>query len=125
MPRERWGGYASNSAMARFVTKGTRVTPRLGTHTIVLIAVVGVTLASAFTRATPEMVAATAAPDSPDSGQAAPAQRTLELGTRAAAAPELSVTQGADQRTSLAFNPRLGLPQWLRAIKDAPLWSSA
>src|SRR3979409_1136923 len=98
LPRRPGGGYASSSSMARFVTKGARVTPRLGTHTIVLIAVVGVTLASAFTRTAPEMVVATVAAASPDTGQALPAQRTLELETRTAAAPELSVTQGADQR---------------------------
>jgi hypothetical protein len=91
---------------------------------IVLSAVVGVTLASAFTRATPELVVAIVASDSAESGQAVPAQRALELDTRAAA-PALPVTQGADQRQSLAFNPRQGLPQWLRAIKDAPLWSGS
>src|SRR5205823_10844993 len=101
-----------------------RVNPRLGTHTTVLIAVVGVTLASAFTRPAAEMVVATVASDSSDSGQTLPTQRALEIDTRAAA-PAVPVAQGADQRQSLAFNPRLGLPQWLRTIKDAPLWSGA
>jgi hypothetical protein len=124
MPREHRSGYPSNSSMARFVTKDPRLNPRLGTHSIVLIAVVGVTLASAFTRPAPEMVMATVASDSSESDQALPAQRALQIDTRTAAVA-VPVTQGVDQRQSLAFNPRQGLPQWLRAIKDAPLWSGA
>src|SRR2546422_6606642 len=125
MPRQRRGGYASNSVMARLVTKAVRVTPRLGTHTIVLIAVVSVVLASAYTRATPQIVVASVAADSPDSRQALPAQRALDIDARTALPRAVSATQGTDQRQSLAFNPRQGLPQWLRAIKDAPLWSGA
>src|SRR5712691_4915125 len=113
MPRQHQGGYASSSAMARFVTKVPGLTPRLATHTIVLIAVVGVTLASAFTRATPEMVVATVGSEPSDSGQGLPAQRALEIDTRAAlpraalpraalpraaAQPAAAVTQGGDQR---------------------------
>ena len=111
--------------MARFVTVGFGLHPRLGKHTIALSAVVGVTLASAFTRAAPEMVVASVASDSSEAGQGLPAQRALELDTRAAAPDAVPVTQGADQRVALAFNPRQGLPQWLHAIKDAPMWSGA
>ncbi len=124
MPRQRRGGYPSTSPMARFVTKDPRLNRRLGTHAIILIAVVGVTLTSAFAGPAHEMVVAVVASDSPQSGQTLPAQRTLELDARATA-PAAAVTQGAEQRQSLAFNPRQGLPQWLRAIKDAPLWSGA
>src|ERR1700687_3565857 len=129
MPRQRRGGYPSTSSMARFVTKDPRLNHRLGTHTCVLAAVIGVTVAGAFTGArASEQVVARLAPNSSASGQALPAQRMLELDARAAApAPAVAapVTQGANQRQSLAFNPRQGLPQWLRAIKDAPLWSGA
>src|SRR5712692_5649451 len=124
MPRQGRGGYPSTSPMARFVTKDPRLNRRLGTHAIILIAVVGVTLTSAFTGPAHEMVVAIVASDSPESGQTLPAQRTLELDARATA-PAAPVIQGAEQRQSLAFNPRQGLPQWLRAIKDAPLWSGA
>jgi hypothetical protein len=35
-------------------------------------------------------------------------------------------TQGADQKlATVVFDPRLGLPQWLRATRDLPLWSTA
>jgi len=124
VPRRRRGGYPSKSSMARFVTWGVRLNPRLGTHAIFLTAVVGLTLASAVSRPLPEMAVATAAADSSETDQAQPAQLPLDLDSRAAA-PATSLTQGADQRVSLAFNPRQGLPQWLHAIKDAPLWSSS
>src|ERR1700730_12886674 len=114
--------------MARFVTKDRRLTRRLGTHTLVLTAVIGVTLASACTRTgAAELAVATVVGDSPDSGQALPAQRALGLDTQAVAPGAVAavvavaagpVTQGADQRQALAFNPRQGLPQWLRTIKD-------
>src|SRR5258708_33286185 len=126
MPRHRPGGYPSKSSMAGFVTKDQRLNPRFGTHAIVLIAVIGVTLASAFTRSgASEQTVARVAANSSESDQAAPAQRALELDTRAAAPAAAPVTQAADQRQSLAFNPRQGLPQWLHAIKDAPLWTGA
>jgi hypothetical protein len=48
-----------------------------------------------------------------------------ELATPAATS-EVLRTQGADQTlATVTFDPRLGLPQWLRATKDAPLWSAA
>ena len=94
--------------MARFVTVGFGLHPRLGKHAIALSAVVGVTLASAFSRPVPEMVVASVASDSSESGQGLPAQRALELDTRAAAPAVVPVSQGADQRASLAFNPRQG-----------------
>jgi D-alanyl-D-alanine carboxypeptidase len=34
-------------------------------------------------------------------------------------------TQGADQTTATAFNPRLGLPRWLHTTRDTSLWSDA
>jgi D-alanyl-D-alanine carboxypeptidase len=37
-----------------------------------------------------------------------------------------SVTQTTDQvQATVTFDPRLGLPQWLRALHDLPLWSGA
>jgi D-alanyl-D-alanine carboxypeptidase len=49
----------------------------------------------------------------------------LDLGpvvTTPQAAPS---TQGADQRQTVAFNPRQGLPLWLRTTQDTPLWSGS
>jgi D-alanyl-D-alanine carboxypeptidase len=34
-------------------------------------------------------------------------------------------TQGADQMTLTTFDPRLGLPHWVRALRDATLWSTS
>ncbi len=117
--------------MVRFAATDHRLVHRVGTHTFVLVAVIGVTLASAFTRPgglSPEQVAASVTPDSSEPGQVLPAQLALPLDARAAlprAAVALPPTQGADQRQSLAFNPRLGLPQWLRTVNDAALWSGS
>jgi hypothetical protein len=37
-----------------------------------------------------------------------------------------SVTETTDQvQATVTFDPRLGLPQWLHAMQDLPLWSSA
>jgi D-alanyl-D-alanine carboxypeptidase len=34
-------------------------------------------------------------------------------------------TQGADQTTLAAFNPRQGLPRWLRTVRDTQLWTGS
>src|SRR5579859_2562968 len=119
--------------MWRFVTNDHRLTRRLGSHTMVLIGVIGVTIASAFTRPGPTLLAAasvTSDPSSatPQAGPALPAELTLDLGPVAAApnpVAAIPATQGGDQREALAFNPRLGLPLWLRTIRDATLWSGS
>jgi hypothetical protein len=110
--------------MARSLTRGFRLNRRLGTHSIAVVAVIGLSLASAFTRpATSELTVASIRSDAAEPGQGVPAQLPLDLDTRSTAAAP--ATLGADQRQSLAFNPRQGLPQWLRTIKDAPLWSGS
>ncbi|MCA1644066.1 MAG: serine hydrolase [Chloroflexi bacterium] len=102
------------------------MSPRVGTHTVALMAVIGLTLSSAFTRpAGSGLAIASVASESSETGQTLPAQRALDLDTLAAAPAAAALTQGADQRQALAFNPRLGLPRWLRTVKDAPLWSSS
>jgi D-alanyl-D-alanine carboxypeptidase len=112
--------------MARFVSTDPRLNRRLGNHSMALVAVIGITLASAFTRpGASEMVLARHQAGASESGLALPAQLPLELDTRAARDAGLPPTQGADQRQSLAFNPRMGLPPWLRTITDAPLWSGS
>jgi hypothetical protein len=57
-----------------------------------------------------------------------PGQVALDLAGLATpvATSEATRTQGADQTlATVTFDPRLGLPQWLRAKKDVPLWSAA
>jgi len=51
----------------------------------------------------------------------------LNLAPLPSAAPaQASTTQGADQQlATVTFDPRIGMPQWLRAVRDVPLWSGA
>jgi hypothetical protein len=53
--------------------------------------------------------------------QLSPAQLRLNL---VAPTPGAARTQGADQTTAAAFNPRLGLPKWVRTVRDTPLLSA-
>jgi D-alanyl-D-alanine carboxypeptidase len=73
-----------------------------------------------------EMQAASDSDSAPS--QVLPAQAALDLSapgpTQVPTAPQR--TQGADQQQAVvAFNPSLGLPQWLRTVQDAPLWSGS
>ena len=102
---------------------------RLATHALALAAVVGVAVGGMGATPVSEMQAASTVTNDVDSvpSQVMPAQVELDLKPPAAMAPTLlAPTQGADQRQALVvFNPSLGLPQWLRTIHDAPLWSGS
>ncbi|HEV7664921.1 MAG TPA: D-alanyl-D-alanine carboxypeptidase family protein [Chloroflexota bacterium] len=101
---------------------------RLGTHACALVAVVGLALVGAAfaTPASPVELRIARDGDS-ESNRALPAQVPLPLGPLAPMplATVGSRTQGADQIQALAFDPRRGLPQWLRTTRDTPLWSGA
>ena len=66
------------------------------------------------------------------SAQEPPEQPTLAPALLPINAPAANIaptpgarTQGADQTTAAAFNPRQGLPRWLRTTRDTSLWSAA
>ncbi|HEX8967893.1 MAG TPA: serine hydrolase, partial [Chloroflexota bacterium] len=112
---------------------------RLGTHGLA-VAIVGVALATASlsrpaaavqTSLGPESDVSVAAPIGLDqSGGLAPGPTLAIAATGDGAvrqtAEAVPRTQGADQNAAtVRFDPRLGLPQWLRAVRDAPLFSAA
>ena len=105
---------------------------RLSTHAVALAAVVGVAVGGMVTASPVAEMQAASDVDSPS--QILPAQAALDLRPPTATQSPLvpagttsRTTQGADQRQAVvvAFNPNLGLPQWLRTIQDAPLWSGS
>jgi hypothetical protein len=111
--------------MPRFLPDTPGDFRRVGSHAVALVAVIGLALVSAAT-ATPAVVELqVAAVDDSASGQAQPALLPLPLGPVVAGPPTAPRTLGADQRQAVAFNPRLGLPHWLRTTQDAPLWSGS
>jgi hypothetical protein len=100
---------------------------RLGTH-VAAIAVVGGALvggtASRPAEALHTSSRASLSLATTATGRDDPAQVALELLGRQTA--DAGRTQGADQKlATVTFDPRLGLPQWLRATHDLPLWSGA
>jgi hypothetical protein len=121
------------------------VAERVGTHVFAL-ALVGVALASAASSA-PAARVRIARESTTEPSSRLPAQAALDMvpldnaaapldsaptpAPRAAPAAATdgvaaAATFGADQRqATLIFDPRLGLPQWLRAVRDVPLWSAA
>jgi hypothetical protein len=100
---------------------------RVGLHALALAGVLGFSVLGVATANRGVELRAAAVSDA-EQGPDLPAQVPLPLGPLPAA-PLAPRTQGADQlqqtATNLAFNPRLGLPQWLRTLQTAPLWSSS
>src|SRR5260370_23969746 len=102
---------------------------RLGTHGFAIALVSAALCGAAFSNS-----AAALQPRSDVDVQQQPTSSTqpgqvaldlAELATPAATSDVLR-TQGADQHlATVTFDPRLGLPQWVRTTKDAPLWSAA
>jgi D-alanyl-D-alanine carboxypeptidase len=88
---------------------------RTAVHGLVLAAVV-------LVAAAPRPATQVTTPPQPTDHTLQPAQLSLVAPT-----PQAARTQGADQATTLAaaFNPRLGLPHWVRAVRDTSLWSTA
>jgi hypothetical protein len=113
--------------MKRFFNGGHR---RAAAHAVALSAVLGVVLASTpVTSPAAEVELQVATSDAPqEPNRNLPAQQVLHSAPAAAPKPTdvTRTTLGANQGEALAtFNPRLGLPQWLRTIQDAPLWSGS
>jgi hypothetical protein len=109
---------------------------RAGTHALAF-AIVAAALISASASRPAAAVQPTSQRDL-QMASAAPAQVALDLGSLSATqsatqadvptgqVAEAGRTQGADQiHAIVTFDPRLGMPQWLRAIHDVPLWSAA
>jgi D-alanyl-D-alanine carboxypeptidase len=102
----------------------------MGTHALALGLVFGIVVTGVTTAAAPvsELRVSSVPSDVTfEASSVLPAQVALDF---AAATPAPTAvagrTQGADQAgaaAQAAFDPRLGLPQWLRTIQDAPLWS--
>src|SRR5215210_4633292 len=93
---------------------------RLASHALVLAAVTALVFGSAF--AAPARVAQVPQPDAADDSA------TAELGSLrfVAVVPTPAVqTQAGDGRHAVAFDPRAGLPQWVRTTHDVSLWSGA
>jgi hypothetical protein len=106
--------------MARLIPYNRRV----GSHAIALVTVIGMAVVSAATARPATVELQVARLDDPGSTQALPAQVPLPLGP-VVVPTVMPRTQGADQRQGVGFNPRLGLPQWLRTTQDTPLWSGS
>jgi D-alanyl-D-alanine carboxypeptidase len=103
------------------------VPKRVGSHACALV-IVGATLASAAA-ARPVAQVQIASESSAEPSSLLPAQAPLEmvpLDSVPTPAPRTPVTRGADQvQATVTFDPRLGMPQWLRAVRDVPMWSGA
>jgi D-alanyl-D-alanine carboxypeptidase len=87
------------------------------------LVVTGVLLAAP--RREPPVIIEPVVEESPLPAWLEPAQRPLVVAPTPIAGAR---TQGADQTTATtaaAFNPRLGLPRWLRTIRDTRLWSGS
>jgi hypothetical protein len=118
--------------MAQFFPRDQVGYRRIGTHACALVAVIGIALVSAaFATPAPSMELRIARDGDSEPNRTLPAQVPLPIGPLpmgagvGGAAAAGAQTLGADQRQALAFNPRLGLPQWLRTTRDTPLWSGA
>jgi hypothetical protein len=98
---------------------------RLGTHGFAISLVSAALIAAALSNAAavPSGADSELTMSSTELGQVALV--LSELATPAATS-ESPRTQGADQNlATVTFDPRLGLPQWVRATRDVPLWSAA
>jgi D-alanyl-D-alanine carboxypeptidase len=128
------GKYPSRS-LRLFVGRSSGLR-RLSGHGVVLI-IMSVALASAVSATPTASTRVTAVESEPTPNSAEPAQIALDFGPAPVArvapasvapvSPTLAPrTQGADQlQATVSFNPRQGLPQWLRTIREASLWSTS
>jgi D-alanyl-D-alanine carboxypeptidase len=93
---------------------------RLASHALVLAAVTALVFGSAF--AAPARV--TQVPDTDATADPAAADPGSLSFVAIVPTPGLQ-TQAMDGRHALAFDPRAGLPQWVRSTHDVSLWSGA
>ncbi|HET6316461.1 MAG TPA: hypothetical protein VFG86_08385, partial [Chloroflexota bacterium] len=98
---------------------------RVAAHVVVLSVIGGLALAGGVAAKSSSQQAVDIEQQEP--AQPAPAMLPLDV----APTPQAR-TQGADQTTAAGiipppsgFNPRLGLPKWLRTTRETPLWSNA
>ena len=90
---------------------------RFGYHSLAIAVVAAALVGGSFSRSAAAVQATPEVADQPDSAQ--PAQLALPVTAPVAAAPRVD-----DQAVAtVTFDPRVGLPQWLRAVKDLSLWS--
>src|SRR5579871_5824900 len=102
---------------------------RTGTHGLAFAIVGAALIGASISRPVPTQAAdpelTTAASDSAAPASATP-DATLNLVALPASTPTTAAgAQDADQvQATVKFDPRMGMPQWLRATRDLPLWSS-
>jgi len=92
---------------------------RLGYHALAIVVVTAALVGGSISRSASVVQPAVAADES--DGSAAPAQLALPVDQLAASPP---VVAGRAVST-VTFDPRVGLPPWLRAVRDLSLWSGA
>ena len=113
--------------MARFSSERRAAFTRVSRHCLAIAVVAAALVGGSFSRPV-SVVQSASETDQPDGRQ--PALARLDVnGAGAEAGTTETVdarrTQGADQiLATVTFDPRLGLPEWLRATHDVPLWSS-
>ena len=115
------------SVLARFSSFRSVASSRAGWHGLAIAVVSAALVGGSLSRPLAEQTAAQS--EQPDTVE--PAQLALPATDAAQPAAEAArtdgaVTQGADQvRATVTFDPHLSVPQWVRAVRDLPLWSSA
>ncbi len=125
-PLVGWGGYSRLSVLALGSFWGRRRAGHaLALVTVSVLATVSVLSAAPRGQVMAQVEPAQALPD-PKPAWTEPAQLQLAIAPTPSANPR---TQGADQTTANAnanlFNPRLGLPRWVRTVRDTALWSTS
>jgi D-alanyl-D-alanine carboxypeptidase len=100
---------------------------RLGTHGLAIVVVGAALVGASFSRPADALQSTEPELTSAASDSAATTGRSLDL--RSVPAPP-SPTASADTasdgqlRPAVTFDPRVGVPQWLRAMREVTLWSS-
>jgi hypothetical protein len=93
---------------------------RIGRHGLAIAVVTAALIGGSFSRSA-AAVQPTPDADQPDTAQ--PAQLALPVSAPAVRGVA-NAPQAAEQSVAtVTFDPRVGLPQWLRAIKDTSLWT--
>jgi hypothetical protein len=90
---------------------------RIGRHGLAIAVVTAALIGGSFSRSA---AAVQPAPDDEQTLSSQPAQLALPIDSSVASAPQLAEQSVA----TVTFDPRVGLPQWLRAVKDTSLWAS-
>jgi hypothetical protein len=97
--------------------------PRIGWHGLAIAVVSAALVGASFSRSA---AAVQSEPDS-DASDTTLQQQALPLPNTAVSPPTVAGVQvvgGAPLQATVTFDPHRGLPQWLRAVHELPLWSS-